>query len=209
MDFTLWDLKEEFTVDEAACLWFEVDPYNRRGAPCDIQSKVKTIYNVLEEARRGGKIEQTTPTGPNAWMAMPFTPKLSRQGLKNYAGDKGLTPLFLFPEEREKIGAETSGPSLEGKDPSSKNEQVFKHSDDFRSVNLRGEQFTLTPQQAQAVEILHQAYLNDTPDLSQESILDRIGTTSTRLSDTFRSDQKIWKTLIAQGAKRGTFRLNI
>ena len=103
MDFSLWDLKEEFSIHEAACLWFEVEPI--RGytdVKEDKQIKISTINNVLEEAAKNEKIEATTPTGPDAWMTQPFTPKYSRESLKRFAESTKQKPLFLFPEERKK-----------------------------------------------------------------------------------------------------------
>ena len=72
----------------------------------------------------------------------------------------------------------------------------FKHSNDYRSVIINGQSFTLTTQQAQVIQILHEAFENGTPSLSAEHILNRIGTTNHRLIDTFRSNRKAWKALV-------------
>jgi hypothetical protein len=84
----------------------------------------------------------------------------------------------------------------------------FRHSPDFRSVSLHEELFALTTQQAQVIQILLDAYRNGTPELSQAYILDRIGSDSGELRNTFRS-LKDWPNLIVRGARRGTFRLNL
>src|SRR5262245_5405876 len=68
---------------------------------------------------------------------------------------------------------------------------------DGRSVYLRGEEFTLTPTQAVVFEILHQAWLNRTPDVSKTYIMERLGLDpkKTELSHIFKR-QPNWKKLI-------------
>lgn len=82
----------------------------------------------------------------------------------------------------------------------------FRHSADFRSAKWSGQPYSFTPQQAQVVEMLLGAYLNDTPDLGQGYLLDRIGTTAGELRFTFR-DNAAWGTLVVNGGTRGAFRL--
>ena len=84
----------------------------------------------------------------------------------------------------------------------------FRLSDDGRSANLHDRTFGLTTQQTQVVEMLLDAYLNRTPDLGQAYILERIGSTSEELRDTFRGNDA-WGALIVPGSTRGTFRLNL
>lgn len=84
----------------------------------------------------------------------------------------------------------------------------FRHSEDFRSVFLRGQEYTLTTQQAQIVEMLYDAHRNKTPDLSPEYILDRIGSPGSRFRDSFRNSDA-WGTLVVPGKRRGTYRLNL
>jgi len=84
----------------------------------------------------------------------------------------------------------------------------FQHSDDYRSVVFEGERHTLTSQQAQIVEMLHNAHSSGTPDLGKDYILEKLGTPASRLRDTFKRS-KLWGTLIVVGAKRGTCRLNL
>ena len=85
----------------------------------------------------------------------------------------------------------------------------FLHSEDYRCVSLDGRQFTLTSAQAQAIEIMHRAYLNGTPDIGKDYIKVEIGAQSDRLRDTFKSNLDAFSCLIAPGMKRGTYRLNI
>ncbi|MCI0625915.1 MAG: hypothetical protein L0387_30450 [Acidobacteria bacterium] len=83
----------------------------------------------------------------------------------------------------------------------------FKHSPDYRTVNLRGKEFTLTPQQAKVIEILHRERTRGTPNLSQAYILEEIEG-GTRLLDTFKSNMEAYTALIGKGPKR-TYHLNI
>ena len=84
----------------------------------------------------------------------------------------------------------------------------FTHSVDYRSVNLRGRQFFLTPLQAHAVQILHEDFLNGTPDIGQHALLEEIGSPQERLSHVFRRSD-VWGELIVEGKTKGTVRLNI
>ena len=59
----IWDLREEFSVREAACLWFDVDP-NDDKIPPDLEVKIKGMQRALEEAIRRGKIELAYPGLP-------------------------------------------------------------------------------------------------------------------------------------------------
>ncbi len=88
----------------------------------------------------------------------------------------------------------------------------FRHSVDFRSVYWRGEVFSFTTQQAQVIEMLYQAYINKTPEVSHKYILEEIGTPSSKLKDTFRKHpgfHPAWNSLIIQGKTKGTVRLDI
>ena len=84
----------------------------------------------------------------------------------------------------------------------------FTHSVDYRSVNLRGRQFFLTPLQANAVQILHEDFLNGTPDIGQHALLEEIGSPQERLSHVFRRSD-VWGELIVEGKTKGTVRLKI
>lgn len=103
-------------------------------------------------------------------------------------------------------------------------ENIFKHLPDYRSVNLKGILFELTFQQGQVIKILHEAYCNGTPYVSQAHILeelidddngnnenenDNLKRTGKRLRDIFRSNPDAWKGLIARGKRKGAYRLNI
>jgi hypothetical protein len=88
----------------------------------------------------------------------------------------------------------------------------FTHSEDYRTVSVRGETYTLTLQQAQMIEILHEAYKNGTPEVSIAHILERLEKKSERNSsrwqDTFKSNPKA-KALVESGIRKGTLRLKL
>lgn len=84
----------------------------------------------------------------------------------------------------------------------------FTHSEDYRSVTVRGETFTLTTEQAQIIEILHEAHKNGNPDISSDYIMERLGKGSSRWQDTFRSSPKAKQVLI-KFTRKGTLRLNV
>ena len=88
---------------------------------------------------------------------------------------------------------------------------VLKHSDDYRSVTLRDQNFSFTPFQAHAVNILHENAKRQAPEVSQHTLLEAIGSSQKRLSRIFnRGDGKrAWGTLIVSGKTQGTFRLNL
>ena len=95
-------------------------------------------------------------------------------------------------------------------------EDIFKHSPDYRSVNLRGVEFSLTSKQAQVIEILHELYEKGTLEVGGQYILERLGdddsdriNTDNRLRDIFKSRPNAWGNLIVPGGSKGSYRLNI
>lgn len=81
-------------------------------------------------------------------------------------------------------------------------------SPDFRTVTLRGEEFTLTPAQAQVIEQM----VNHSPagprDLAQDTILVGAELRSASLADIFKHSPA-WKKLIVPGEAKGTYRLGV
>ena len=94
-------------------------------------------------------------------------------------------------------------------DPNPSVNELFVHSGDYRSVTLRGESFTLTTQQAQMIELLHSAFQQQTPELSRDYIMQRIGVDSSRLHDSWRGCKDAYRALIRVGRRRGTVALNL
>jgi hypothetical protein len=85
----------------------------------------------------------------------------------------------------------------------------FTHSDDYRSVTIRGQNFTLTSQQAHVIQILDESRRNGFPDVGKDYLLEKLETPNTRLRDSFKSDPLAWKALVMTGTKKGTVRLNV
>jgi len=87
----------------------------------------------------------------------------------------------------------------------------FSYFVDFRNVRKNDKQFKLTTKQAGVIEVLYEAYVNQTPDVGQEHIRDRIGSAANvfRLRDVFRNNEEAYKELIVPGERKGTYRLNI
>jgi len=83
------------------------------------------------------------------------------------------------------------------------------HSQDYRSVTLGGHTHSLTGQQAQVIQILHEACKNGTPEVGSALILEQLGTPNSRLRDTFKTNQSAWRALIVSGRRKGTLRLNL
>jgi hypothetical protein len=85
----------------------------------------------------------------------------------------------------------------------------FSHSEDYRTVTVRGQTHLLTPRQAQMIEILHEARKNRTPEVSNAHILERLDTPNGRWQDTWKSNKEARDALIQGGARKGTLRLNL
>src|SRR3990170_1370205 len=59
-NYRLWDLKDEFSFVEAACLWFGVDPSEHPyyyGIPGETQHKIELILDILKKAAEKGEIK--------------------------------------------------------------------------------------------------------------------------------------------------------
>jgi hypothetical protein len=88
-------------------------------------------------------------------------------------------------------------------------DQPFVHSEDYRTVTVRGETCTLTSEQAAMIQILHKAHKNGTPDISIAHILEELGKKSSRWQDTFKSNPTAKRALVRSGNRKGTLRLNL
>jgi hypothetical protein len=87
--------------------------------------------------------------------------------------------------------------------------EEFTHSEDYRSVTVRGQNFTLTSRQAQVIQILDENRRNGTPEVGKDYLLEKLETPNSRLRDSFKSNLPAWKILVKVGTKKGTFRLNV
>ena len=98
--------------------------------------------------------------------------------------------------------------AAEPEDGPRQTDQRFRPSTDYRSVTFDGQTFHLTPLQAAAVRLLHEAHLNGTPELSGAYILEKIESKSRALSDIFKRCEA-WNRLVIPGTTRGSYKLNL
>jgi hypothetical protein len=199
VDFSIWDLRNEFHLQEAAHLWFDIDPNGNEKAP-EVEIKIKGVHGVLEEAMRKGEIKAAYPGVPYPDLISIVT----REELRAYAECIGHKPFFLFHGEGEKqanLGSENKPGESRG----------FKYADDFRSVSKDGNRFSFTPKQAEVIKMLYIAKKSDTPDVTIASIRKRVSpeASTIRLKDIFRRNEKALKALIEKGDRKGTVRLRI
>ena len=86
---------------------------------------------------------------------------------------------------------------------------LFTHSEDYRTVTLRGKTYELTFQQAQVIQILHKAHENGKPNVPIAGILESLEKNGSKWQYTFRSNLEAKKALVITGARKGTLRLNL
>jgi hypothetical protein len=87
------------------------------------------------------------------------------------------------------------------------------HSTDFRACTVHGEEYAFSPGQAATVRVLWEAHDAGSPELGQETVLDRAGLESSQLRDVFKGRggamHPAWGALIIQGRSKGAFRLDL
>ena len=94
-----WDLVDEFTIEQAACRWCEIEPgISWWGTQYD-HPEVQAIAQLLEMAVRTGKMPADTDN-VNSILGDYHKAIVSRADLRDLAESKGQKPAFLFPEER-------------------------------------------------------------------------------------------------------------
>jgi hypothetical protein len=153
-------------------------------APEEKQQRSQALARMLAKAHRGVAEERiSAPTG------IPKS-ELREQPLSVPIG-------FAHPQ---KYGEQPKAIDDE--------EHKFSHSSDYRSIRFLGKEYTLTANQAHVIKMLHEAHLSGTPAISGSTILESLGTPSGRLRDTFKRSL-LWGQLVARGAKKGTYRINL
>jgi hypothetical protein len=77
---------------------------------------------------------------------------------------------------------------------------AFVHSDDYRFIKFKGSDYVLTPNQSLAVQILYEALQQGLRGVSNTTLLERLGSPTSRLRDSFRSGDgpKLWNVLIVK-----------
>ena len=147
-----------------------------------------------------------------------FCSRLERQALdQSESGNRsGAERLRTAAKQAESSRFQNSANSAQGVVSASTNATVealdrttLTHSPDYRSVTLRGETHALTSQQAQMVQILHQAHESGNPDVSVAHILEQLEKRSSRWQDSFKSNLNAKAALIKSGRRKGTLRLNL
>lgn len=108
-------------------------------------------------------------------------------------------------DEANETAIASPSPSTPANPPSSTS---FAHSDDYRSINFNGKPYDLTRNQATIVRILHEAYQRGTPTIGRAELLAAVESETSRVRSFFRNSP-LWKTLVAQGSRQGTYRLNL
>jgi hypothetical protein len=84
----------------------------------------------------------------------------------------------------------------------------FRATPDYREVWLRGEKFSLTPNQARVIELLDQNCPDGVAGLSQAYILETLDIESDNLYQVFRGSPA-WGALIVRATGKGIYRLNL
>ena len=123
----------------------------------------------------------------------------------------------ILKEQNPKMNdSQKKSPSVDGKsDQFSKNDEgknkgnaEFIPAPDFASIIWKGEVYSLSPRQAKVIKILKEQYDKGPPELSEQYIMEKLGTPSSNLKDTFRKSD-LWKKLVIPGKKKGNFKLDI
>ncbi len=236
INYEVIDLKDEFTLLEAACYWVDIPAHPSFGkVPDGKKGEVKLVMDMLKRAAADERIKCAKPPRKvqyrvprSVWVIQgrpdlhheyvggaeykineqSIPPTFYRPDLRSFAERIGQKPPFLFPAMRKRSAGEPNAlPEASGK-KTDKMKDVFQHSDDFRSVTWKGKKFTFTSRQAQVIELLYDASQNNTPDVGKDYILEQLDSPSSRLRDTFKNSP-VWGTLIIRGKKKGTYRLNL
>ena len=84
----------------------------------------------------------------------------------------------------------------------------FRHSVDYRCVRTRDATHYFGALQAACIKLMHEAWLNGTPELSSCYLLSEIESESGSLGHLFQRNDA-WKTLVIPGKTPGTYRLNL
>lgn len=133
---------------------------------------------------------------------------MARQNLlKSYEriiGDFEEWVLLTYPEFPECLMA--------GKD-------IFKHGTYYACVLYKGEKFNLSPRQRLIIQILHENYLNGTPDVGNWGLVSQVNKISTdrghheykaaTVQASFKKNLKAYKTLIVFDKHTNTYSINL
>jgi len=119
-------------------------------------------------------------------------------------------PWHLYAEMNGLFIAAAELCRLAGRQKTRKSHDTYEeahHSADFRSVIWFGQEYTFTANQAACIQMLWEAWENDTPEVSGAMLLENADIDQKRLSAVFR-DHPAWQTMICPGRTKGAYRLS-
>ena len=97
MDFSLWALVEEFTVEDAACLWAGEEPRSVPYHPFPGKNPApQAIVRALGGAIKRGELQADSSDNPHLSKGIFNWSRVKREDLRAYADRKGQRPAFLF-----------------------------------------------------------------------------------------------------------------
>ena len=194
-----WDAVEQMGIQshEGADIWLSETPTT---------SMCRFIPNASEEQiadQQNEMLRGLLPCGPVVWAAYWGD---SDDCELIWAQDGKLSDLYahITGEVEFKIKAAESKPVNASVKP-----DLLTHSGDYRTVTLLRETYKLTSQQAQMIDVLHEAHKNGNPEVSIAYIQERLEKTSSRWQDTWKSNKKARVALIQSGERKGTLRLKL
>ena len=170
-----------------------------------------------EIQRRGRKIETTIAAlkaGFPNWRELPKTHPFWRElqdqerrcaELIVILAGRGVEPSFGCGE----LANNTNSVPRAQREASTNTVSQFTHSEDYRSVSIRGKTHSLTSQQAHMIQILHEAHESGNSEVSIAHILEKFEKPSSRWEDTFKSNPEARQALIRPGRRKGILRLNL
>ncbi len=114
MDFSLWALVEEFTVEDAACLWAGEEPRSVPYHPFPGKNPApQAIVRALGGAIKRGELQADSSDNPNVSKGIFNWSRVKREDLRAYADRNGQRPAFLFDTLLSETAAEkTKQPAL-------------------------------------------------------------------------------------------------
>ncbi len=98
-------------------------------------------------------------------------------------------------------------------------EHIFKHSMDYAYVRYKDKSFNLTPRQRLIIQVLHENYLNGTPDMGNWGLVSQVnkisverghhGYKAATVQASFKKNLKAYKTLIVFDKHTKTYSINL
>jgi hypothetical protein len=134
------------------------------------------------------------------------TLKPTEQPQKDATAHRHATQPAPAEQAREPLAKVTSPPCAQS--PPAAPLPSARHGPGFRSVHWFGTDYTFTATQGACVKLLWDAWVNRTPEVGQEYILQHpeVGSDSQKLADLFK-DHPGWGVVIVKGLTRGAYRL--